>query len=133
MIGLFIALPMIFFGQALPHNVPYRWWLAVFMLVAYAVLSVPILRDSERAQRFLPLAQTLMICRTDPAAGTAYCAVTLPARSANLAQPADVIGHFPKPAVRPLSSWRRPKAYSTTMGTAVSVTDASTAGTLMLY
>lgn len=53
MIGLFIALPMIFLGQALPHNVPLRWWLAILMSVAYAALTVPILRDSRLAEKFL--------------------------------------------------------------------------------
>ena len=53
LIGLFIALPMIFLGQALPHNVPLRWWLAVALIAVCAASSVQMLRDSARAERFL--------------------------------------------------------------------------------
>ena len=52
-IGLFVAVPLIFLGQALPQNAPFRWWLAIFMVVVYLVLIVLIYRDSTRAERFL--------------------------------------------------------------------------------
>ncbi len=52
-IGLFIALSLIFLGQALPYNVPFRWWLALILVVVYAALSVQIYRDTARAERFL--------------------------------------------------------------------------------
>ncbi len=52
-IGLFVAVPLIFLGQALPQNAPFRWWLAIFMVVVYLILIVLIYRDSARAERFL--------------------------------------------------------------------------------
>jgi cell division protein FtsW (lipid II flippase) len=52
-IGLFIALPMVLLGQALPHNVPFRWWLAITLIALCAASSVQMFRDSARAERFL--------------------------------------------------------------------------------
>ena len=52
-IGLLIALPLIFLGRALHHDDPFRWWLAVVLTTTYAVLSVPIVRDSLRGKAFL--------------------------------------------------------------------------------
>lgn len=53
LIGLFIALPLIFLGQALPYNVPFRWWMALILIFFYAASSVQIYRDTARAERFL--------------------------------------------------------------------------------
>ena len=53
LIGLYIALPMVFLGQALPHNVPFRWWLAITLIAVCAASSVQMFRDSARAERFL--------------------------------------------------------------------------------
>lgn len=52
-IGLFVAIPLIFLGQALPQNAPFRWWLAIVMVVTYLAVIVVIYRDSARAERFL--------------------------------------------------------------------------------
>jgi hypothetical protein len=52
-VGLFVAVPLIFVGQALPHNAPFRWWLATFMVIVYLVLIIFMYRDSARAERFL--------------------------------------------------------------------------------
>ena len=41
--------------------------------------------------------------------------------------------YFPKPAVRPLISWRRPTMYTATRGSAESTTAASTAGMFVVY
>lgn len=53
LIALLAAVAMITFGQALPHNVPFRWWLAIAVVVLLAVSSVQMFRDSSRAERFL--------------------------------------------------------------------------------
>jgi len=52
-IGLFVAVPLIFLGQALPQNDPFRWWLAIFTIVLYPALLVPMYRDTASAKRFL--------------------------------------------------------------------------------
>jgi len=52
-IGLFVALPLIFLGQALPQNDPFRWWLAIVIIVLCSALLVLMYRDTVRAKRFL--------------------------------------------------------------------------------
>jgi len=52
-IGLFVALPLVLLGQALPQNAPFRWWLAIGTIVVYLALIVVTYRDSARAKRFL--------------------------------------------------------------------------------
>lgn len=53
MLGLFVAVPLIFLSRALPQNAPFSWWLATLMVVLYLVLGILIYRDSARAERFL--------------------------------------------------------------------------------